>query len=271
MRILMKLLILAIFCVFAFLLFVWSLEKKSVFYPARKISATPHDAGLEFEDLTITTFDNVKLNGWLIPAPSATAIVIFLHGNAGNIGDRLGKIDMFHKLGVNTLIIDYRGYGKSEGRPSENGVYADALAAYDYIKSRPDLTEQKIVAFGASLGGAVAVDLAARRKLDGVIIDSSFSSAADMAKTIYPFIPTILIKTKLDSSSKIGRIKIPKLFFHSPEDDVVPFVLGDKLYQQAAPPKKFVTISGGHNDGHINSYDIMMGAIRAFLKENALQ
>jgi len=258
--------------VFAAFLFIYVryLESRSVFYPVGPIAATPRELGLPFEDVYIQTRDNVKIHGWLIKAPSAKSTLIFLHGNAGNIGDRLGKIDLFHRMGLNILIIDYRGYGKSGGRPTEEGVYKDAEAAYDYLRKRNDTKEQNMIGYGASLGGAVVIDLAAKKRLDGLIIDSSFSSAADIAKKIYPFLPAFFMKIKFDSEEKIKDITVPKLFIHSVEDDVIPFVLGKKLYDAAPEPKEFVEIKGSHNDGHIFDQEKIKKGIRAFLKERDL-
>jgi uncharacterized protein len=263
-----------IICSIGIIAYVRYLESISVFYPSREIEATPAELGLAYEEVYINTKDFVTLHGWLIHArPNASQLssynanLIFLHGNAGNIGDRLGKIELFHQLGLNILIIDYRGYGKSTGRPSEKGMYNDALAAYDYLVKRPDIAARPIVAYGASLGGAAAIDLATKRSLSHLIIDSSFSSAADMAKIIYPSIPSFLIKTKLDSITKVQKVLIPKLFFHSSEDEVVPIALGEKLYDASPEPKEFVKISGSHNDGHIHSEKLVFQAITRFLNK----
>lgn len=246
------------------------LERKSVFYPARPLFATPEDLGIAFEDVYIQTEDRVRVHGWLIKAPSARSTVIFLHGNAGNIGDRLGKIDLFHRMGLNVLVIDYRGYGKSEGHPTEKGVYQDAVAAYDYLLERKDMRGQNAVGYGASLGGAVAIDLATKRSLACLIVDSTFSSAADIAKRIYPFVPSFLIGTKLDSVTKIKHVKIPKLFIHSVEDRIVPVALGRKLYDAAPGPKEFIEIRGDHNDGHIHDQDKIREGIKKFLQDQGL-
>jgi len=261
----MKIILYLIIAVIIFVVFIRYLESKSVFYPTRTFFATPQELGLPFEDVYIQTQDSVKVHGWLIKAPSAKSTLIFFHGNAGNIGDRLEKISFLHRMGLNVLIIDYRGYGKSEGRPTEQGIYNDATAAYDYLLGRNDLTGQHIIGYGVSLGGAVAVDLAVKRTLSCLMIESTFSSAEDIAKRIYPFIPSFLIKTKLDSIGKIKNIIIPKLFIHSVEDEIVPFDLGKKLYDIAPGPKEFIRIIGGHNDGFIYSQKKIEEGMRKFL------
>lgn len=250
-----------------FVLYVRYLEYRSVFYPSRRILATPADIGLSFEDVYVKTQDGVTIHGWFIPVAGAKATLIFLHGNAGNIGDRMGKIQFFHDLGLNVLIIDYRGYGKSEGNPTEAGIYMDALAAYDYLTSRRDVNAQRLIAYGASLGGAVAIDLAAKRNLSCLIVDSAFTSAADMAKRIYPFVPSFLIGIKMDNIGKVQALKIPKLFIHSKDDEIVPLELGRRLFEAAAPPKEFLEIAGSHNEGYFDSQDKIAGGISRFLKQ----
>ena len=240
-------------------------EYRSVFYPTRHIAATPAAIGLPFEDVFIKAQDKVTINGWLVKSPTGRGTLIFCHGNAGNIGDRLKKIQLFHQMGFNILIIDYRGYGKSQGRPSEAGIYTDAVAAYDYLRSRKDIDHARIIGYGESLGGSVIVDLATQRELAALIVDSSFTSAADMAKTIYPFIPSFLLGTKLDSLAKVRTITAPKLFIHSRADEVVPFRLGERLYQSAAKPKEFLELTGGHNDTPADAQEKMARGIIAFL------
>ena len=266
----MKIILQLILFVVLFIIYVRYLESKSVFYPARPIYATPQELGLAFEEVYIETQDHVKIHGWLIKTPSAKSTLIFLHGNAGNIGDRLGKIDLFNRMGLNILIIDYRGYGKSEGRPTEAGVYKDAIAAYDYLRKRDDVKGQNIIGYGASLGGAVAIDLASKRTLSCLIVDSTFSSAVDIAKRIYPFVPSFLIKTKLDSITKIKGLAIPKLFIHSIDDRTIPIALGRKLYDASPEPKEFIEIRGDHNDGHIYDEEKVKDGINQFLKGQGL-
>ena len=266
----MKLLIYSIIVTIVFIGCVRYLENTSVFYPSRRLAATPRELGLPFEDVYIRTQDNVKVHGWLIKAPSAKSTLLFFHGNAGNIGDRLEKIDVFQRRGLKVLIIDYRGYGNSEGRPTEKGIYNDAAAAYDFLLGRGDLDGRKIIGYGASLGGAVAVDLAAKRAVSCLILDSTFSSAADMARRIYPFVPPFLIGTKMDSIGKIKGIAVPKLFLHGTEDRTIPFDSGKKLYDAAPAPKEFIEMSGDHNDGDIRDGDKFREGIKNFLKKQDL-
>jgi fermentation-respiration switch protein FrsA (DUF1100 family) len=261
-------LVIAVLLLIASLMLVRYLEAKAVFFPSRTMENIPSHMGLAYEDVYFQTSDGVKINAWLVRNPNAVATVIFAHGNAGNMSDRLLKIKFFHDLGLNTLAFDYRGFGKSEGKPSEKGVYLDAQGAYDYLKSRSDVG--KIIGYGASLGGAVVIDLASKRPMDAIIIDSSFTSAKDMAQMIYPFVPKFFMNVKFDSLKKIKKVSAPKLFLHSPEDQVVPYQMGVKLYEAALEPKVFLKIHGGHNDGSITSDKQALETLNRFLKENQL-
>ena len=250
-------------------LFGWVryIESKSIFYPDKEILVTPKQIGLNFEDVFFRTKDGILLNGWFIRCNNAKATIIFCHGNAGNISHRLEKIALFHKAGLNTLIFDYRGYGKSQGSPSENGVYLDAQAAYDYLLDREDIDKEKIVSFGSSLGGAIAVDLAVKRKCAALVADSTFTNTKDMGKTVYPFIPTFLYSTKFNSIDKVATIKIPKLFIHSINDEIVPFKLGNKLFKSACEPKEFLQILGAHNVGFSESGNLILEKLKLFFEE----
>ena len=249
--------------------YVRYLEAVSIFYPGKDMNATPADIGLDYEDVYFETQDHLEINGWLIKNPRAKSTVIFFHGNAGNISGRLEKINIFHRLGVHVFIIDYRGYGRSEGRPTEKGLYLDALAAYDYLHNRKDIDKDKLVAYGVSLGGVAAVDLATQRSLAALIVDSSFSHAADMAKRMFPYIPAFLIKTKFDNLTKVKQVTIPKLFIHSPVDKTVPYKLGQKLFQAASDPKIFLEVEGEHDETHEDD-SIFADGVRNFLMFNQL-
>ncbi len=240
------------------------LEHKSLYFPLKKIEATPKEIDLDYEDISVTAKDGVKLNGWFIPARNPRATLLFCHGNGGNISHRLEKISMFNFLGLNVLIFDYRGYGKSKGRPSETGLYLDAEAMYQYLLNEKGLVPQEIIAYGESLGSAVAVDLASKYELGGLIIEEGFTSVKDMGETLLPFIPSSVFKSEFNSLNKIKDIRSPKLFFHSADDEIVPFTLGRMLYDASPEPKEFVQLQGGHNDAFLISQELFMGKIDSF-------
>ncbi len=254
--------------------YVRHLETVNLFHPSRDVTVTPKEAGMDFEDIYFSTEDHVRLNGWLVKTPvhpEQAATLLFCHGNAGNNSYRVEKIAAFHELGVNVFIFDYRGFGKSQGRPSEKGMYTDTVSAYDYLQGRKDIAKERIFVYGASMGGVAAVDLASRRPVTALIADSTFTSAKDMARVIAPFVPTFIMKTRLDNAQKITGIKVPKLFIHSPDDATVPFYLGKKLFEMASEPKEFLKTSGSHGEGFSLSKDISLKGIKDFLDKYHLR
>jgi fermentation-respiration switch protein FrsA (DUF1100 family) len=221
-----------------------------VYYPTRELSGDPSRVGLSFRDVFVTSEDGVKLHGWFVPCPGADITLLILHGNAGNIGHRLPWLEILHELGVNIWIIDYRGYGRSEGKPFEKGLYRDAMAAYLWWAHEQGASGKKLVLLGESLGGAVAVNLAASVPVAGIILQSTFTSARDVAKTVFPLgLLRPLVGVRFDSESNIARIHCPKLIIHGDRDEIVPYNLGRKLFEAATEPKQFYQVVGaGHND-----------------------
>ena len=252
------------------------IEKGFIFHPERSNdSATPDVYGIEYDDVIFRTEDGLNLNGWFVPGkkPSPDAdlhTLLWFHGNAGNINRRLDNIKMiYERVPVNVFIIDYRQYGRSEGKVSEQGTYIDARAALAYLHSRKEINREKIIFFGRSLGSAVAVELALNEKCRALILETPFTSILEMGKKLYPFLPlSLLLKTKYDSLAKIGNIKVPILVMHGDKDDLVPFEHGKRLYDMANEPKEFYTIPGaGHNDTHIVGGDEYFDVIRNFVNK----
>jgi len=266
----MKLLPVIVLVALAFFLAVKYIERNTVFLPTRPVTATPKNAGLAYEDVYFTTEDGLRLNGWLILAPGAKRNLLYCHGNAYNISDRVGKIKSFHELGFNVFIFDYRGYGVSEGVPTEPGVYKDAAAAFKWLSSRPDIGKLPIVIYGASLGGAVAVDLAARHDPAALVLDSTFAAAKDLAAYYYPFVPSFLVSVDFNSLRKLKSVKAPKLFIHSRNDQMVPYSQAEKLYAAASDPKELLVVEGSHNDNFFQSEGKIRAGLTKFLKENGL-
>ena len=208
----------------------------------------------QIEECTFRAADGVTLHGWFAHAQNssddAPRTLLFFHGNAGNITHRTTNIASLIQLGVNVFIFDYRGYGKSEGKPSESGLYTDAEAAYEYVRSRNDVVQDRIVFFGRSLGGAVAVELATRKFCEKLILESTFTSIKDMTKEMFGMFPIhYLVRTKYDSMTKIKNIHVPLLSLHGNRDTIVPFEQGKRLFMAANEPKSFYEIKGAdHND-----------------------
>jgi fermentation-respiration switch protein FrsA (DUF1100 family) len=234
----------------------------------------------QIEDVQLTAADGVRLHGWyctprigraggaLEPVETRTTL-LYLHGNGGNISHRYDFLNELVRLPLNVLIIDYRGYGKSEGRPSEEGLYMDARAAWDHLTTERAIPAASIVIFGESLGGAVAIDLATRVEACGLIVQSSFTSIADMAGEVLPFVPRFVIRTKMDSLSKIASVSSPKLFIHSEADEVIPYRLGRRLFDAARPPKQFYEVKGAsHNLTNTIGGAPYYEALRAFINSS---
>jgi fermentation-respiration switch protein FrsA (DUF1100 family) len=245
-----------------------ALQKKMIYYPSPELEVTPDRIGLSYEDVYLNTSDGVRIHGWYVPAREAQTTLLFLHGNAGNISHRLDNVRRLHDQGINVFIIDYRGYGLSRGSPGEQGLYRDAEAALEYLQDREDVHRDRIAVFGRSLGGAVAVDLCSRKECRRLILESTFTSTADMARSMF-FLPLgPLITERFDSESKIVKSRVPLLQFHGTNDDLVPYRLGQKLFQAAPGPKSFVPIPGaGHNDTYERGGPQYFETIRAFLEE----
>ena len=252
----------------ALLAFMYVAQDSLVYYPgiAREISTTPAAHGLAYEDLTIATEDGEKLNAWWIPAEARRGAVLLLHGNAGNISHRIDYARMFRKMGYGTLLVDYRGYGKSSGSPSEEGTYRDAVAAWRWLTSR-GVREDEIVLFGESLGAAVAAWLAARHAPRALVIASAFTSVPDLGAELYRFIPVrLLSRIHYDTLAQLPRVRAPVLIAHSAEDDIIPYAHGRRLFAAANEPKTFLELRGGHNDGFIFVRAEWVAALQSFLE-----
>lgn len=242
-------------------------EYRSLYFPMKEIELTPLDLGLDYEDIYFKTEDRVRINAWLVPSKDSRFTLLFSHGNGGNISHRVEKIAMLNQLGLDVLIFDYRGYGRSGGRPSEKGFYRDMKAAYAYLLTEKNLPADRIITYGESLGGHVALELASKSKVRAVITESTFTSSPDMARALYPIFPAFLIWEKYDSMSSIKDIKVPKLIIHSKNDDIVPFSLSLKLFDAAPEPKKHLILLGSHNSLCMDSKDKYLGGIKAFLED----
>ncbi|MDP3981040.1 MAG: alpha/beta hydrolase [Chlamydiota bacterium] len=227
-------------------------EKNQIYFPTKDLESTPAEIGLTYEDVELNAADDVRLHGWFVPRQNARYVILIFHGNAGNISHRIPDLKRFYEFGWNVFIIDYRGYGKSEGSPSEEGTYTDAESAWRYLREVKDFQGKDIVIFGRSLGAAVAIDLCTHHQPLALITESTFTSVLDMARKIYPMLPVHLFLTiKYDSLSKIKNVQIPKLFLHSPDDEIIPFQHGQDLFDAAPMPKELFVMQGLHNNGFL--------------------
>lgn len=250
------------------------LDRFFIYFPQQELVSTPADHGMPYEDVLIKTSDGVELHGWLAPVPispegSAWA-VLWLHGNAGNIGDRADAMAaMARATGMTVLMVDYRGYGLSEGSPDETGLYRDAEAAFDYLAARPELSGAAIAVYGRSLGAAVAVELATRREVGALILEAPFTSIKALGRHAYPFVPTgLLVRARFDSLAKMPSVKSPVLVFHGTRDEIVPTDMGRQIHAATTGYKRLVLLDGGsHNDPHREQTAPYFTALREFLDE----
>jgi hypothetical protein len=252
-------------------LYLYVFQARYVYFPAlpsRELTATPADIGLGYETVRLSTADGETLAGWYVPAPAARGTLLYLHGNGGNVGHRLDPIAVFHRLGLNVFIIDYRGYGASSGTPSEEGTYQDALAAWNYLTQQQGLTPQQIVLFGESLGGSIAAWLAARHTPAGLVIYASFTSVPELAQTLYPMFPASrLARYRYDTRAALGSVNCPLLILHSRADEIIPFSHGQALLGAAREPKRLAELRGGHNDALLLDRDVFARELEAFLRQ----
>jgi uncharacterized protein len=305
MRMIVNVLLMLAVAYAGLLVLVYVFQSRMVFFPEvdRAVSATPASVNLPFENLHLQTSDGIDLYGWYIPAAQPQGTVLFMHGNAGNISHRLDSLKMFHRLGYNTLIFDYRGYGNSGGKPDEQGTYRDAEAAWRYLIEQRHVPECRIVLFGESLGGAIAAWLAATsrdtllakpadcgsgceaaipapdasqrrviaasQKPGALVIASSFTSVPDLGQQLYRFLPIrLLARIRYDTRAYLQSVNAPVLIAHSPQDDIIPFAEGQALFAAAHPPKQFLELAGGHNDGFIFMREEWVKTLGDFLGEH---
>jgi len=263
----LKLVIIGIGVYAALSFYVYYMQASFIFYPnmpGRELVATPEDIGLSYQDIELVTEDNIKLHGWYIPSDDAKATLLFFHGNAGNISHRLESIEIFNRLSLNVFIIDYRGYGQSEGKITEKGTYRDAEAAWKYLRQTQG--EQPIFIFGRSLGASIAAWLASKYTPAALIVESGFTSIPSMAQRIYPFLPVrLLAHFSYDTRKYVKDITCPIIVAHSRNDEIIPYQEGNDIFDAAPEPKVFLEMRGGHNDGFMVSGSAYFEALRSFI------
>ena len=224
-------------------------EDSYIYFPEETLSQTPASVGLSYRDVRPVTRDGVVLHGWYIPHPAARHTVLHFHGNAGNISYRLDLYARLHRMGLSVLAVDYRGYGKSGGRPSEEGLYEDARASWRLLTGRLEVPGRSTIIAGRSLGSAVAACLAGEVKAAGLVLETPFTSAPAMARKLYPWLPVgLLMRTRMDTLARIRSIRHPKLIIGAREDEIVPVEMAEDIFSAAPEPKQLIILDGGHND-----------------------
>ncbi len=248
----------------------WSLyfmQPTFLYSPVREVPYTPGELGLDFEEVVFESGDGLQLTGWYIPAKNSDFTVMFCHGNGGNMMHRLDSINIFYNLGLNCFIFDYRGYGNSQGKPSEEGTYLDARAAYKWLTEEKKVPPDNIIIFGRSLGGSIAAQLARQVEAKALIVESAFTSYVDIGRKFYPYMPVRwFARFRYNTIDYVKSVHCPVMIIHSRNDEVVSFDFGLELYEAANEPKEFVEILGSHNDSFLVSGDIYKKAWTKWLK-----
>lgn len=235
------------------------------------LDVTPASDGLDYEDVRLTTDDGVALHGWFVHGET-NQVLLFFHGNAGDITHRLFSIRQFHDLGLSVFIIDYRGYGESGGRPSEKGLYRDAEAAWRYLTATRGIAPGDVIVFGRSLGGSVASWLVANHRPAALIVESSFTSVPDVAQELYPWLPTRwLARYRHATRDHVANATCPVLVIHSRDDEIIPYHHAEAIFAAANEPKSLLTIRGGHNDAISLDEENYIAGLRTFLSAVAGQ
>lgn len=243
-------------------------QSRLLFLPSSKLMITPEEAGIQAEDLWIETEDVIRLHGWYFPHPESQYVVVLSHGNAGNISNRIDIARLLHRVGASVVLYDYRGYGESGGKPSEEGLYRDIEAVVYHLKQEFGFSEDQMIMYGRSLGGAVASYAATRFDVRGLVLDSTFKNLRAMVGELYPFVPSALAKYEFPTEEYLRAVSgLPVMIMHSPDDRIIRFHQGEYLYTQAGEPKRFVRMRGGHNECFHASIDIFEKNWRAFLQE----
>ncbi|MHC5139905.1 MAG: alpha/beta hydrolase [Planctomycetota bacterium] len=228
-------------------------QGRMLYQPMRAVSYTPTDVGLGFEAVSLTTSDGVTLAGWYVPAAEAERTVLFCHGNAGNISHRLDSLKIFHELGLNCLIVDYRGYGDSTGKPTEIGTKIDILAGFQWLIEEKGMRPEEIILFGRSLGGSIAATIARDINPAGLVLESAFTSFDDVGAHYYPWLPVRLFsRFNYNTVEAVKQVTCSVLVIHSSDDEIIPYKFGQEIFAAANEPKQFADLKGTHNEGFYN-------------------
>lgn len=246
------------------------IENFFVFFPQKELELLPADFRLEAEDVLLDSKGEARIHAWFFPPPDHKApVLLFCHGNAGNISHRLDNVRHLVRHGLGVMLFDYRGFGKSTGRPSEKGVYADGFAAYDFLVNERDIRPERIVPFGRSLGAAVALEVALHRQVRAVIIEGAFTSTKGMARRMGPFaLLSPVLPANYNNLDKITRLTVPLLIIHGRDDEIVPFRMAETLFAAAPEPKVLLPLDGaGHNDTYFVGGEPYFRALAEFANQ----
>ena len=254
--------------------YVYVFQARLIYFPnvpGRRLAATPSQIGLRFEEVRITTADRVDLHGWYVAAPAGAPAVLLCHGNAGNIAHRLDWLETFCGMGFAMLLFDYRGFGQSSGTPTEQGTYLDAQTAWDYLTNTKGFSPRRIVIVGESLGGPIAAHLAKDVVPGALILVSTFTSAPNLARDLYWYLPVrLLARFRYPTAAYVAQVRVPTLVVHSRDDETIPFSHGEELRRRASGPTQLLEIFGGHNAAFMLSRPKLTQGIQSFLEAHCI-
>lgn len=263
----------ACLCYVAITAWVYLNQRKMLYMPRKDLVATPADIGLAYEEVNLKNGLGQRIHAWWLPHEKPRFTVLFCHGNAGNISHRLETLRIFHQLGLSVLIHDYSGYGLSEGSPSEKATRADTWVAWEWLVEEKGVDPDTVVLFGRSLGGAVVAELVGELTRQGVtpagcIFESTFTSVPDMGAYVYPWLPVRqLARYRYNSAAVLEQVRVPSLFAHSQEDEIIPYAIGAALYEGYPGPKSFLELRGDHNAGYLEMGEDYVNGLDHFLRE----
>lgn len=270
-RLLLSVLSIALLVYLGFGLLLFLMQQRMVHLPhvpGRELVATPGEIGLEWRDIEIVSTDGVKLHGWHLPGPPEAPTLLFFHGNAGNISHRLHSLQLFHELGLEVVIFDYRGYGRSQGRAREAGLHLDARAAADWLFDSLGADPARTIFFGRSLGGSLAASAARHRPPAALILESTLASAREAAADLYPIYPTrLLTRLQYATADYLREVDRPALIIHSRDDELIPFRHAEILVAAAGPNAQLLPIHGDHNHGYRASGAVYRDGLRKFIDQ----
>lgn len=251
---------------FILLLLMYLFQNRLLFMPASGMVQTPASAGLEAEDFWTETEDGVRIHAWYFPNGESGRVIVLSHGNAGNISYRIDIARTLLETGAAVLMYDYRGYGKSGGRPSEQGLYRDVLTVTKALIDEKGYASENIFQYGRSIGGAVAAYAATQIEPGGLVLDSAFRNLRTMIGDVYPFVPTALAKYEFPTESYLARLNgLPVMIMHSPQDEIIRYHHGEELYEAAGEPKRFVQLRGSHNENFHASRELIVKSWTEFM------
>ena len=248
--------------------YLYFFQEKFVYRPSTRIKVTPASVGMYYEEVALVASDGVRLTGWYLPLADARGTVLFCHGNAGNISNLLAVAEDAHRLGLGILLFDYRGYGQSEGTPSEEGTHRDAEAAWNYLVQEAGVAPDQIVIIGRSLGGPIAARLARDKTPAALFLEETFTSIPELGRELYPIFPVgLLARYEYPTLEYLKQVQCPVLVSHSRGDRFIVFAHGQRLYEAASQPKAFTELQGGHSSAFSEDAATYEAGVEAFLTE----